>query len=149
MRTFSQYVAEAGQPKRLPSDAPMQFADFEKAAEAEAKKQKCGLDSYPSGDRKWIAAQRKRFLEAVWHSCLRQVKPNGFDSRFAEAALAGDLQPFYADEVRVEEWSPSRWRAACISWLASSFRKNEKRWVESRYDTKTDRNGREFVASKW
>ena len=149
MNTFSEYIAESSKPRRLPADAPMQFADFEKAAEAAAKRLKCGLDSYPAGDRKFVAEQRARLLRTVWNSCLMEVKPNGFDGRFAEAAIMGGIYPFCANEVRAEEWSPARWRRAVVEWIVSSFEKDSVKWTQSRYEASADRSGKKFVASKW
>lgn len=126
----------------------MQFADFQKSSDFIAKKLKCGLDTYPKNEHKWIEQQRDRYLQIIWNSCLMELKPDGFDSKFVSATIHGNTRPFYADEIRVEEWSPMKWRQAVSDWLVSAFAKNEKKWVESRFGFE-ERNGKKYVSRKW
>ena len=148
MNTFSEYITESVKtPKKLPG-APLQFADFRKQADSIAKKLKCGLDAYPKNEHKWIEQQRDRYLQIIWNSCLMELKPQGFDAKFVDSTIYGNTRPFFADEIRVEEWSPMKWRKAVSEWLVSAISKNEKKWVASRFDI-TVKDGQKYVARKW
>lgn len=150
MKTFSKYLLEAktfGYPKRLPN-APMQFPDFEGKSILIAKKLNCGFDAYPKDERLSVQQQRARYLKIIWNSCLMELKPNGFDAKRVNDTIYGNTRPFYADEIRVEEWSPMKWRQAVCDWLISQFCKNEKKWMASRFDIE-EKNGKKYVKSKW
>ena len=77
-----------------------------------------------------------------------ELKPDGFDAKFVDSTIYGNTRPFFADEIRVEEWSPMKWRQAVCDWLISHFRKNEKKWVASRFDFE-ERDGKKYVKRKW
>ena len=151
MKTLAEYINEGfgavRQPKKLPN-APMQFEDFKKSAEFIAKKLKCETSSYPKDDRYWVAVQREEFLKTVWNACLREIKPQGFDAKLAGITISSDLSSFYANETRVDERCPAKWRAAVEDWLVSAIHSNEKKWLDSRFEI-IAKNGRESVKSFW
>ena len=97
---------------------------------------------------KFAKDQRKNYVTDVYHSLMCSLKPQGFDKKFYRAALTGDLAPFYANEVKVDQYCPREWRAEVIDYLVDSLTKNEQAWLDSRYEF-TERDGKKFVKSFW
>ena len=120
---------------------PLELKDALTIGEKQAKKMDAPQD-------KWAVEQRNRFMTEVYHICMRELSPQGFDDKFIGAALSGDLASFYANEVKVDTYSPREWRTWFIDYMTDFMKKNEKKWIESRYEF-TEKDGKTYVRSFW
>lgn len=120
---------------------PLELKDAITIGERESKK-------YGATQDKWGVEQRKNFMSTVYHSCMRQLNHQGFQEKYIASALHGDLASFYANEIKIEQYSPREWRNWFIDFMTSNMKKNEKKWMDSRYEF-IEKDGKQYVRSFW
>lgn len=120
---------------------PLELRDAITIGEREAKKYKATQD-------KWGVEQRRKFMDSVYHTCMRNLNPSGFQVKTISAALSGDLSSFYANEVKVDQHCPPKWRTWFMDFMIDNMKQNEKKWMESRYEF-IEKNGETYVKSFW
>lgn len=126
---------------------PMEMESFFKTGDTYAKR--LGIDKDLSKDDLfWAKKQRKKYLETVWHACMRSITPQGFSDKLAADDCYGSLRSFYSNESSIDKYCPPKWRSAVMDWLIQAISKNEDRWVKSRFEI-VDRNGSKYVKSFW
>lgn len=88
-------------------------------AEAEALANEMGLV-----DSKWAIEDRKSFTESVYYTYIRSVKAdNKLYLDYIAPSLSGNLAPWYANTLRLDELAPAEWRSKVISLIENKFKK--------------------------
>ena len=97
---------------------------------------------------KWAVEQRKNFMNSIYHSCMRAITPQGFQVKSISAAITGDLAPFYANEVKIDIYSPKEWRTWFMDFMIDYCKRNEKKFLDSRHEF-IEKDGKQYVRSFW
>lgn len=142
MRTIKEWLDEAADGR------PMTIENLYKIGETYARRCKADKD-LAKDDLVWARKQRKAFMDVVWYSCMREIKPQDFNPDDAALGCSSTLQSFYSNEINVDKYSPPAWRRAVIDWLIQAILKNKDKWIKSRYEFQLDSDGRKYVKRLW
>lgn len=142
MKTIKEWLDEAS------GDRPMTIENLYKTGETYAKRLKADKD-LTKDDLVWARKQRQKFLDIIWHACIKEIKPQGFNPDAAAAECSASLKGFYSAESNIDRYSPPAWRNAVIDWLIQAIFKNKEKWIRSRYEFQMDNTGRERIKTLW
>lgn len=139
MKSFKQFLKEAkGQPPFSLEDA---YKKYEKVAskyvEKEYIKEGYGI------------TMRKAYIRNIYYACMRFLKPRGFDIKELDMAGYDTSSVDKAYNVGIsDKFAPREWVIFVEKDLSNMIKKNEKKWMDSRYEF-TEKDGHRYVRAFW
>ena len=139
MKSFKQFLKEAkGQPPLSLEDAYKKYEkEASKYVEKEYIKEGYGI------------TVRKAYIRTIYYACMRALRPQGFDISGLKMSGydTGSVDNAYSVGLN-DKFAPRKWIQFVKKDLTDMIKKNEKKWLDSRYEF-IEKDGRKYIRTFW